>query len=147
MISYELLQTDDVFKASQLAQQLDQLNSRRQHLTAEAVEQAAAQIEADGGDGYVLMAGSEAFLSGIVGLVAGRLVEQYYRPALVMELGEQTSRGSARSIAEFDITAALDRCAADGLLVRHGGHAAAAGFTVENTKLPKFKARLQEIRR
>ena len=145
MVSYELLQTDDVFKASQLAQQLDQLNSRRQHLTAEAVEQAATQIEADGGDGYVLMAGSQAFLAGIVGLVAGRLVEQYYRPALVMELGEHTSRGSARSIAEFDITAALDLCATDGLLVRHGGHAAAAGFTVENTKLPRFKARLREI--
>ena len=145
MMSYELLQTDDVFKASQLAQQLDQLNTRRQHLTAEAVEQAVTQIEADGGEEYVLMAGSQGFLAGIVGLVAGRLVEQYYRPALVMELGERTSRGSARSIAEFDITSALDLCAADGLLVRHGGHAAAAGFTVENTKLPKFKARLREI--
>jgi single-stranded-DNA-specific exonuclease len=145
MVSYELLQTDDVFKASQLAQQLDLLNGRRQQLTAEAVEQAVAQIEAEAGNGYLHIASSPAFLSGIVGLVAGRLVEQYYRPALVMELGEHTSRGSARSIAEFDITAALDRCAAGGLLVRHGGHAAAAGFTVENAKLPGFKARLQQI--
>ena len=111
MVSYELLQTDDVFKASQLAQQLDQLNTRRQHLTAEAVEQAVTQIEADGSEEYVLMAGSQGFLAGIVGLVAGRLVEQYYRPVLVMELGERTSRGSARSIAEFDITSALDLCA------------------------------------
>jgi single-stranded-DNA-specific exonuclease len=62
-----------------------------------------------------------------------------------MELGQQQSRGSARSIGEFDITAALDRCAADGLLVRHGGHAAAAGLTVENRKLPALTARLRAI--
>ena len=114
-------------------------------MTAEAFEQAQAQIEADGSDGYLHIAASEHFLAGIVGLVAGRLVEQYYRPAVVMELGQQQSRGSARSIGEFDITAALDRCAAEGLLVRHGGHAAAAGLTVENRKLPALTARLREI--
>jgi single-stranded-DNA-specific exonuclease len=62
-----------------------------------------------------------------------------------MELGPQQSRGSARSIAEFDITAALDRCAQENLLVRHGGHAAAAGLTVENRKLPALTQRLREI--
>jgi len=145
MISYELLLTDDVFKASQLASQLNSLNARRQQVTAEAFEQAQAQIEANGSDGYLHIAASEHFLAGIVGLVAGRLVEQYYRPAVVMELGQQQSRGSARSIDQFDITAALDRCAAEGLLVRHGGHAAAAGLTVENRKLPALTARLSEI--
>lgn len=145
MISYELLQTADVFKAAELAQQLDRLNARRQQLTAEAVEAAQAQIEAEGAGGYLHMAASQSFLSGIVGLVAGRLVEQYYRPAIVVELGERTSRGSARSIAEFDITRALDRCAEAGMLLRHGGHAAAAGFTVETQRLPALKERLQEI--
>ncbi|MFZ2360850.1 MAG: single-stranded-DNA-specific exonuclease RecJ [Anaerolineae bacterium] len=145
MLSYELLLTDDVFKASQLAGQLNSLNARRQQVTAEAFGQAQAQIEASGGDGYLHMAASEHFLAGIVGLVAGRLVEQYYRPAVVMELGQQQSRGSARSIDQFDITAALDRCAAEGLLVRHGGHAAAAGLTVENRKLPALTARLSAI--
>jgi single-stranded-DNA-specific exonuclease len=145
MLSYELLLTDDVFKASQLAGQLNALNARRQQVTAEAFEQAQAQIEANGSDDFLHVAASEHFLAGIVGLVAGRLVEQYYRPAIVMELGQQQSRGSARSIGEFDITAALDRCAADGLLVRHGGHAAAAGLTVENRKLPALTARLRAI--
>jgi single-stranded-DNA-specific exonuclease len=145
MLSYELLVTDDVFKSSQLAGQLNALNARRQQVTAEAFDQAQAQIEADGADSLLHMASSEHFLSGIVGLVAGRLVEQYYRPAIVMELGPQQSRGSARSIMEFDITAALDRCAVDGLLVRHGGHAAAAGLTVQNHKLPALTARLREI--
>jgi single-stranded-DNA-specific exonuclease len=145
MLSYELLVTDDVFKASQLAGQLNALNARRQQVTAEAFQQAQAQIEAGGSDEYLHIAASEAFLAGIVGLVAGRLVEQYYRPAIVMELGQQQSRGSARSIGEFDITAALDRCAAEGLLLRHGGHAAAAGLTVENRKLPALTARLRVI--
>jgi single-stranded-DNA-specific exonuclease len=145
MLSYELLLTDDVFKASQLASQLNALNARRQQVTAEAFQQAQAQIEAGGSDDFLHVAAGEHFLAGIVGLVAGRLVEQYYRPAIVMELGQQQSRGSARSIGEFDITAALDRCAAEGLLVRHGGHAAAAGLTVENHKLPALTARLRAI--
>ncbi len=145
MLAYDLLLTDDVFKASQLAGQLNALNARRQQITAEAFEQAKAQIEADGRDSFLHIAASEQFLSGIVGLVAGRLVEHYYRPAIVIELGQQQSRGSARSIGDFDITAALDRCAADGLLVRHGGHAAAAGLTVENRKLPALASRLREL--
>lgn len=145
MLSYELLLTDDVFKASQLAGQLNALNVRRQQITAEAFAQAQAQIEAEDTDGYLHLAASEHFLAGIVGLVAGRLVEHYYKPAIVIELGPQQSRGSARSIADFDITAALDRCASEGLLVRHGGHAAAAGLTVENRKLPLLSARLRAI--
>lgn len=145
MLSYELLQTDDGVKASELAQQLDRLNRRRQELTAQALEEARAQIEADGADGYLFLAASKDFLPGVVGLVAGKLVELYYRPALVVELGQRRSRGSGRSIAEFDITRALDRCAEEGLLIRHGGHAAAAGFTVENAKLPTLKERLQRI--
>ena len=145
MLAYDLLQTDDVVKADRLAAELDQLNVRRQHLTAQSVEAAQSQIEADGTNDLLYMVASQEFPSGIVGLVAGRLVEQYYRPSLVVELGDRQSRGSARSIAEFDITKALDKCAAAGLLVRHGGHAAAAGFTVENKKLAALKAALQEI--
>ena len=145
MLSYELLATDDVFKSSQLAGQLNALNARRQQVTAEAFEQAQAQIEADEAESFLHVAASEHFLAGIVGLVAGRLVEQYHRPTIVMELGPQQSRGSARSIAQFDITAALDRCAQEGLLVRHGGHAAAAGLTVENRKLPALISRLRAI--
>lgn len=147
MLSYELLQTADAVRATQLAGELDRLNARRQQLTAAAVEEALARIDAEGGDSQLHMVASRDIPSGIVGLVAGRLVEHYYRPALVVELGERHSRGSARSIAEFDITEALDRCAEDGLLVRHGGHAAAAGLTVETANLPRLKARLQEIAR
>lgn len=145
MLSYELLQTQDVFKAASLARELDVLNARRQQLTAEAVEVARQRIEAEGADGYLHVVADPGFREGIVGLVAGKLVELYYRPALVVTLGEHLSKGSARSIEDFHITDALDQCAKEGLLVRHGGHAMAAGFTVETAKLPRLKARLQEL--
>jgi single-stranded-DNA-specific exonuclease len=81
-----------------------------------------------------------------VGLVAGRLVEELYRPVMIVEEdqnGSGNSRGSARSIPEFNVTAALDECRE--LMVRHGGHALAAGFTVRNELLPELRARLEAI--
>ncbi len=78
----------------------------------------------------------------MVGLVASRLAEKYYRPAIVVEQGESESRGSCRSIPEFHITEALDEV--EELLERHGGHAQAAGFTVKNEKLDTFRERITE---
>ena len=78
-------------------------------------------------DAYLLFAAHEDFNSGVIGLAASRLTETYYRPAIVATKGADETRGSCRSIPEFHITDALDQCA--DLLVRHGGHAAAAGFT------------------
>jgi single-stranded-DNA-specific exonuclease len=75
--------------------------------------------------------------------VASRLVETYYRPAIVGQQSGETTRCSCRSIPEFHITQALDQC--KDLLVRHGGHAAAAGFTVRNENLPALKERLKAI--
>ncbi|MCP4358035.1 MAG: single-stranded-DNA-specific exonuclease RecJ, partial [Chloroflexi bacterium] len=72
-----------------------------------------------------------------------RLSDEFYRPILVAQQGPEITKGSARSIPEFHITEALDQCA--DLLVRYGGHAAAAGFTVENKNLPAFKERLMDI--
>ena len=86
------------------------------------------------------MVGHPALGSGIVGLVAARLAEELYRPAVVYELGENTSRASARSIPEFDIVGALRTCA--HLLQRFGGHRQAAGFTADNQALPAIKERL-----
>ncbi|MBI5961934.1 MAG: single-stranded-DNA-specific exonuclease RecJ, partial [Chloroflexi bacterium] len=85
----------------------------------------------------------EDFNSGVVGLAASRLTETHYRPAIVASKGEEETRGSCRSIPEFHITEALDKCA--DLLVRHGGHAAAAGFTVRNENLSELVTRLKAI--
>jgi single-stranded-DNA-specific exonuclease len=79
----------------------------------------------------------------VIGLAASRLTETYYRPAIVASKGEEETRGSCRSIPEFHITDALDQCA--DLLVRHGGHAAAAGFTVKNENLSELVSRLKNI--
>jgi single-stranded-DNA-specific exonuclease len=91
----------------------------------------------------LLFAASPEFLPGVVGLAAGRLADEFHRPAVVVEVGEETSRGSCRSIPGFHITRALDVC--EELLVRHGGHAAAAGFTVANGDLEALADRLRGI--
>ena len=143
LAAYELLTTTDVFKAGQLAQQLDVQNRERQKITREMQAQAEALALADEPDAFLLFAANQDFNPGVVGLAASRLTDTYYRPAVVAHIDTDTTRGSCRSIPEFHITDALDKCA--DLLVRHGGHAAAAGFTVENDKLDELVSRLKAI--
>src|SRR5512145_3152034 len=144
MTAYHLLMTRDEGQAAELAQELQALNVDRQDLTRAAQEKIRVRIQEEYvGDVPLIFAGDRDFQPGIVGLVAGRLVEEYFRPAVVMELGEEESRASCRSIPQFDITRALDQCA--DMLVRHGGHAQAAGFTVVNQNIPALKQRLTEL--
>ena len=135
-----LLAVNNELMATQLANELNILNKQRQQKTAELSARAEALVSPEA---PILIAADEGFLSGVVGLVASRLADKYYRPAIVIEKGERESRGSCRSIPEFHITDALDAVA--DLLVRHGGHAQAAGFTIANENLPAFEARLTEI--
>jgi single-stranded-DNA-specific exonuclease len=144
MVAYELLMSDKEDDAKRCAAELQSLNTKRQDLTREAQDKIRAHLdEQEEHDMPLIFASHPGFLPGIVGLVAGRLVEEFYRPAVVMELGEHESRASCRSIPQFDITRALDRCA--DLLVRHGGHPAAAGFTIINENIPALKKRLLDI--
>ena len=143
MLAYNLLTGTDLMETKALAEELGKLNQRRQTLTEETVAAAEAQVLAGHPDAYLYLAAGPDFLPGIVGLAASRLTEAFYRPSIVVELGEEESRGSCRSIPEFDITAALDRC--KDLLIRHGGHKAAAGFTVATAKLEELRERLQAI--
>ncbi len=143
LASFELLTTTDFMRAGQLAVQLDTQNRQRQSITRTMQEQAEAIAMGDDPDAFLLFAAHEEFNPGVVGLAASRLTEMYYRPAIVAAKNAEETRGSCRSIPEFHITDALDLC--KDLLVRHGGHAAAAGFTVKNEKLPELVARLKEI--
>jgi single-stranded-DNA-specific exonuclease len=136
----KLLAEPDMLNAARYAQELDRLNRERQTITRDLCAQAETMIDADS---YLLMAAGDIFPSGIVGLVAGRLAEKFYRPAIVIEQGAEESRGSCRSIAEFHITHALDEVG--DLLKRYGGHAQAAGFTIANENLPEFQERMQAI--
>lgn len=143
LASFELLTTTDFMRAGQLAQQLDQQNRQRQSITRTMQEQAEAIAMGEDPEAFLLFAAHEEFNPGVVGLAASRLTEMYYRPAIVAAKSAEETRGSCRSIPEFHITDALDRC--KDLLVRHGGHAAAAGFTVKNENLPELVSRLKEI--
>lgn len=135
-----LLAASSTNDANYYAEELDRLNRKRQQLTAELSALAESMVSPDA---PILIAADTTFVSGVVGLVASRLAEKHYRPAIVMERGEDESRGSCRSIDKFHITEALDEVA--DLLVRHGGHAQAAGFTVRNDNLPEFLSRITAI--
>ncbi len=141
--AYDLLTARDSLTARPLAENLSMLNRTRQNLTAERTALAQVQIAAQAPERLLYLIAHPDFESGIVGLVAGRLTEDLYRPALVAKVGDTDTHGSARSIPEFNITAALDECR--DLLVRHGGHAAAAGFAVKNENLETLRRRLEAI--
>ncbi|MDE3095833.1 MAG: single-stranded-DNA-specific exonuclease RecJ [Chloroflexota bacterium] len=142
-LALELLTTRDEERGRDLARQLDGLNRARQQQTADAVALATSML-GEGEPPALVMIGSAEFSSGIVGLVASKLVDIYARPAVVYERGETVSRASCRSIDEFHITDALRACA--DLFVpphgRFGGHRAAAGFSIENERLAELRARL-----
>jgi single-stranded-DNA-specific exonuclease len=142
-LAYRLLMTDDADEAADLASQLDSLNRQRQERTREAQEQARQMVIEMADEANLLFAAAPDFSAGIAGLVASRLTDEFYRPSIVVEMGEKLSRGSARSIPEFHITRALDAC--EELLDNHGGHAAAGGFTVRNEHLDTLAERLHEI--
>lgn len=135
-----LLAVNNSLMAQEYAKSLNQLNRERQQLTNILSQRAEEMIEPDA---PLLFAADPEFKSGVVGLVASRLAEKHYRPAIVIEQGELESRGSCRSIPEFHITEALDR--AEPLLERYGGHAQAAGFTIKNENLAAFQAQMVEI--
>jgi single-stranded-DNA-specific exonuclease len=142
LAAFAMLMSTDPMEAGPLAQKLDDQNRQRQKITQE-IQQAAELMAAEEVSPHLIFAVHPEFNSGVVGLAASRLVEAYYRPAIVGQIGEETTRASCRSIPIFHITKALDECA--DLLVRHGGHAMAAGFTVSNHQLEELRVRLQAI--
>ena len=138
--AFELLIETDDERARGIAEELDGLNLQRRQMTLEALERAGAHLaEADPATPITII-GDAAIPQGIIGLVAGRLAEERYRPAVVYEEGAEWCRGSCRSIPEFDIAEALRSCGE--LFERHGGHRAAAGFTARREAMPQIRERL-----
>ncbi len=140
--SYQLLMTDSVDEARKLSQWLEQKNAERQRLTTKVVSSARESILAEG-IAPILVAADEDYPAGIVGLVAGRLSGEFYRPTVVVKIGKQQSNGSCRSIPEFNIVQALNQCR--HLFTNFGGHPQAAGFTLPTKNLPHLKAALLEL--
>ncbi|MBI5465458.1 single-stranded-DNA-specific exonuclease RecJ, partial [Candidatus Gottesmanbacteria bacterium] len=147
MDSLRLLCTRNKERAYELARHLDRTNRERQRLMEETsfhAENLLIKHAAACQRGTKLIFLSHAsYNQGIIGLVAGKLVEKFYRPAIIVSLGEEYSKASARSINGFNIIETIRK--AQDLLVDAGGHPMAAGFTVETKKLPELEKRLMEI--
>jgi len=141
MTSYRLLTTASTAEAQELASWLETKNAERQKLTARFLDKAKKQVTA-AGIGPLLFSTDNDCPAGILGLVAGRLAEEFYRPTVSVRVGEHVSTGSCRSIPEFNITAAITECSE--LLTHFGGHAQAAGFTLPTENLPRLKECLTE---
>jgi single-stranded-DNA-specific exonuclease len=142
-LALDLLMETDRDRAMERALELTDLNLQRRQATADAMALARSILADEDPAAPLIFVGHEDIPAGIVGIVAGRLAEEYYRPAVVYQRDAETSRASCRSIPEFDISAALRSCG--GLMVRFGGHRAAAGFTVANDKLPALKQALLSV--
>jgi single-stranded-DNA-specific exonuclease len=143
LAAFHLLVEKDVDQAGSFARALDEQNRARQVDTRTVVDKAMQIAEEEGLEKDIIIVTDENFSEGIVGLAASRLAEHYYRPAIVGKVGTEMTRCSCRSIPEFNITMALDEC--KDLMEHHGGHAAAAGFTIRSEKMTELKDRLYSI--
>lgn len=138
-----LLCTGQEDKAMVLARKLGLTNKERQKMTEDSTLHALSMVGDKGTDQKLLFLSHTSYNPGVIGLVAGKLVEAYYRPAVVVAIGEEVSKASARSIAGFNIVEAIRSCS--DILVDVGGHPMAAGFTVKTHMLGELKNRLEEI--
>ncbi|MBI1982518.1 MAG: hypothetical protein HYZ02_02550 [Candidatus Levybacteria bacterium] len=148
MDSLRLLCTKDKARARKLAHLLGSTNRERQQITEETVLHAKSKVihSTSSGQkskvGNLLFIAHESYQQGVIGLVAGKLVEEFYRPSIVVSVGDKYSKASARSVAGFNIIEFIR--SASEFLVDAGGHPMAAGFTVETEKLAVLQQTLEE---
>ena len=140
-----LLATTDPQEAAALADRLDTLNTERREIENRVRDAALAQAEVRGLDAPLVWAAGEGWHPGVVGIVAARLKEATNRPAIVIGLDGGLGKGSGRSVEGIDLGAAIQRLAAEGLLVKGGGHRMAAGLTVEAHRIEAAMARLSDL--
>jgi len=140
-----LLSSLDPAEARAMAERLDHLNTERREIEASVQAAALDQAEARGFDAPLVWAAGEGWHPGVVGIVASRLKEAANRPAIVIGFDGDTGKGSGRSISGVDLGAAIQRLAAEGLLLKGGGHKMAAGLTVARDKLEAAMDRLSAL--
>lgn len=144
--SVELLTTTDDARAEELATSLDEENKARQSIEREILDEAIAMVEGAGGVAgrRSIVLGSADWHPGVIGIVASRLVERYYRPTILMALDDASGvgRGSARSIRGFSIYEAIKTCGS--CLEGFGGHRMAAGLSIRNDRVEELAARFEE---
>jgi single-stranded-DNA-specific exonuclease len=143
----DLMLTEDAEEAKALAEEIDSLNKERQAIVSQMTEEAVEMVENDFPlkDNAVLVIGKEGWNPGVVGIVASRLVDRFYRPTIVLSFDSEkgTAKGSARSIAGFDLFKNLSTCR--DILPHFGGHPMAAGMTLQLDDVAQFRNRLNEL--
>jgi len=140
-----LLACDDPHEAQSLAEKLDLLNTERRDVETAVRAAALDQAETRGYDAPLVWASGAGWHPGVVGIVASRLKEASNRPSVVIGFENGIGKGSGRSISGIDLGAPIQRLAAEGLLIKGGGHKMAAGLTVAEDKLDEAMARLSEL--
>ena len=142
-----LLLAPDLAEALPIAQQLDAHNRERQRIERAIADEVIGSLRTrfNAQTDFVIVEGQAPWHIGVVGIVAARVLQQFYRPTIILGGDGERLRGSGRSVAGFDLAAALRQC--DDLLLRHGGHAMAAGVSLAPANLAAFRTRLNEIAR
>jgi len=142
MTGYKLLMTDSPQEAQEITIWLEEKNAERQRLTTNTLAKAREQVLAQG-ILPLLVASDKDYPMGIAGLIAGRLSQEFYRPTIVVRIGDKISSASCRSIPEFNMILALNQCR--HLLSEFGGHPQAAGFSLPTTNLPQLQQTLLQL--
>ena len=140
-----LLTSENAVEAQQIAAVLEQENRNRKNVDEETFQQALVQAEEqfDKNNTRSLVLHQRGWHSGVIGIVASRVVERYYRPTILISIEDGIGKGSARSISGFDLYEALKGC--EDLLIGYGGHKYAAGLTIEEKNIPAFRERFEQI--
>lgn len=138
-LAVNLLLTDNEEQGRSLAEELEEINKNRRELDTGILEQAEVQAKTYGGANTLVLHAHDWHL-GVVGIVASRIVDRYYRPVVMLTTVDGVAKGSARSIKGFNIYDALNACS--GLLTRFGGHEYAAGLTLPVDRIDEFRSKL-----
>jgi len=141
----ELFTTQDKDRALEIANLFEVENRQRKNIDEETFKKAQHIVEENYNlaDHYGLVLDQEGWHPGVIGIVASRVVEKYYRPTVMISIEDGVGKGSARSISGFDIYLALKQC--EDLLIGYGGHKYAAGLTIERDNIEEFRTRFNEI--
>ena len=140
--SLRLLCTKDIKRAKELANLVGRTNFERQRIVDEVVLHARRKLGEEIKESIIVLA-HESYHEGVIGLAAAKLVERFYRPAIVFSKKRDISKASARSISGFDIIRVIRKL--EGLYLEGGGHPMAAGFSIETSKIEEFTKRMNEI--
>ncbi len=140
--AHELLMATDRVEARELALEVEGYNTARRKVS-DYISGEVRKVAQAAADQKLIFAVDEQFAFGVAGLVAGRIANEFGKPTVVLQRGDETSQGSLRSVPSLNIIEAIEECG--DLLVKFGGHSQAAGLTVRNELLPEFQARFEQV--